>query len=213
MPKFIDLTGQRFGRLVVQRRLPDIRRGVPCWECVCDCGNKTKSRSDSFKKNKNASCGCYNNELSIARLTTHGRSFTPEYQTWRSMLARCNSPSSAAYRKYGAVGISVCDRWKKFENFFSDMGERPSLRHSIDRIDGKKNYDPGNCRWATPRQQQTNLKNNVRISHDGKHLTIGEWSDIVGLNPKTIYSRLKLGWSVQDALTLPLNSYHKWRRS
>jgi hypothetical protein len=128
------------------------------------------------------------------------------------MKARCYSPSSAAYYKYGARGIVVCERWRIFETFLADMGKRPSPRHTLDRIDGTKGYEPGNCRWATPQQQQLNLKNNVRIEFDGKSLTAGQWSRIVGLDEKTITSRYRqLGWTAEDALTLPLHFHHKRR--
>lgn len=208
MPKFIDLTGQRFGRLTIVSRAPDTLPGRARWNCVCDCGTRTVSRSDAFKNSKNASCGCYNNELSVARLKTHGKTHTPEYKIWQGMRSRCKNPSNAAFYKYGARGIIVCQRWHNFEHFFADMGKRPSIKHSIDRLDGTKNYQPDNCRWATARQQQNNLKNNVRLSHKGKSLTVGEWSKVVGLKPKTIQGRMRLGWSVADALTLPIYFNH-----
>jgi hypothetical protein len=140
-------------------------------------------------------------------------SYSPEYRTWAGMKARCYSPGNAAYYKYGARGITVCDRWLVFENFIADMGKRPSTKHTLDRIDGTKGYEPSNCRWATPQQQQLNLKNNVRIAFDGKFLTAGEWSQIIGIDAKTISSRYqKLGWTAEETLTLPLHFHHKHRR-
>jgi hypothetical protein len=129
------------------------------------------------------------------------------------MRARCTRPSSAAYYKYGARGITVCERWQSFENFYSDMGLKPSPRHTLDRIDGTKNYSPENCRWATPKEQQRNIKNNVILEHDGKALIAADWAKIVGLDAKTIQARIyKLGWTVEEALTLPRHFHHKHNR-
>jgi hypothetical protein len=212
MPKLIDFTGQKFGRLTVLSRAPNMAPGKTFWRCLCDCGAHAVFRADQFGRTPNASCGCYNIELAKARLTTHGRSHLPEYRIWAGIKSRCTRPSSAAFHKYGAKGVTVCDRWLTFANFFEDMGPRPSPQHTIDRIDGSKGYEPGNCRWATPTQQQRNLKNNVRITHDGRSLTAGEWSQVVGLKEKTIYSRVSLGWTPEDALTKPLHFHHKHRK-
>lgn len=130
------------------------------------------------------------------------------------MKNRCEKPSCAAYYKYGARGIKVCERWKTFENFYADMGPKPSAKHTLDRINGTGNYEPGNCRWATPHEQQRNLKNNVRLDYNGKSLTAGEWAEIIGLKAKTIESRIRLqGWTTEEALTLPLNFHHKHKRA
>jgi hypothetical protein len=213
MPKFIDLTGQRHGRVVVLRRVADKRPGVPGWLCRCDCGNEVVKRADVFKNVPYASCGCYNIELAVERLRTHGASFTPTYRTWVGMRMRCEKPSNIAFHKYGAKGIRVCDRWQSFENFVADMGERPTPKHSIDRIDGSRGYEPQNCRWATAREQALNFKNNRRIEHAGKSLTAGQWSEITGIPEKTIESRVsRLGWSAEEALTIPpsfRNSVHR----
>lgn len=107
----------------------------------------------------------------------------------------------------------MCDRWMTFENFYADMGPKPSPKHSLDRIDGKKDYSPDNCRWALPKEQQRNIKTNVFLEHDGKSLIAADWAEIVGLDAKTIQSRVgKLGWTVAEALTLPLHFHHKHKR-
>lgn len=129
------------------------------------------------------------------------------------MRARCYKPSSAAYYKYGARGIMVCDRWQSFENFYADMGPKPSPLHTIDRIDGTKDYTPENCRWATPKEQQRNIRSNVVLHHNGRSMIAADWSKVTGLDAKTIQSRIsKLGWTVEEALTLPKNFHHKHKR-
>lgn len=135
---------------------------------------------------------------------THGLSSSPEYRIWWSMLKRCTLPSDSAFHKYGALGISVCERWQTFENFFSDMGSRPTGDHSIDRIDGTGDYTPNNCRWATRHQQQNNIKNNRRLTVNGVTMTVSEWDRKTGYRRGVIASRLRLGWTADQAiLTTP----------
>ena len=129
------------------------------------------------------------------------------------MRARCDNPTNALYYKYGARGIQVCERWETFENFYADMGPRPSPKHTIDRIDGEGNYTPENCRWATSKEQQRNLKNNVFLEYNGKSMIAADWAKIVGINAKTIHCRVqRLGWSAEEALTLPLHFTHKHKK-
>jgi hypothetical protein len=103
-------------------------------------------------------------------------SFSAEYRTWVGMKARCYKPSSAAYYKYGARGITVCERWQTFENFLADMGPKPTPKHTLDRIDGSKGYSPDNCRWASHTEQQRNLKNNVYLEYNGKSMIAADWA-------------------------------------
>lgn len=126
----------------------------------------------------------------------------PEYRVWRGMLARCYVASSDSYQLYGARGIVVCDRWHSFENFLADMAPRPSGM-SIDRIDNNGNYEPGNCRWVTPAQQSRNQRTNRILTLNGESMTQQDWAVRIGINAQTIQKRLKLGWSVEKALTTP----------
>ncbi|NOV25919.1 hypothetical protein E5S69_20670 [Cupriavidus necator] len=134
----------------------------------------------------------------------HGLSYTPEYRAWQTMRLRCCNPDNAAYADYGGRGITVCDRWLDSpENFLADMGQKPSPKHELDRIDNDKGYSPGNCRWATRKVNDRNRRNNRHLEHDGVTRTLAEWSEITGINRDTLQKRLASGWSVDRAITTP----------
>jgi hypothetical protein len=127
------------------------------------------------------------------------------------MWARVRGSSNAKNaRDYRDRGISVCERWQSFENFLADMGERPPGK-TIDRIDNDRGYEPGNCRWATPTEQQNNKRTNHRLAFNGETLTVCEWADRVGVNRMTLFGRLRTGWSVEKALTTPARAYARAR--
>ena len=129
-------------------------------------------------------------------------SHTPTYVAWRAMLSRCRNPKSKDFARYGARGIVVCERWMKFENFLADMGARP-LGMTVDRERGEGNYEPGNCRWATPKEQARNRRSNVLITFQGHTASIAEWAERTGLERKTLENRIRVGWPVMKALTTP----------
>ena len=161
MGKLIDLTGQRFGAMVVGRAEKG-KRGEPRWLCRCQCGGQTITYAGKLRSGHTKSCGCLTRELSAHRRTTHGhtqrRRDTPEYRSWRGMRNRCHCPDNVSYKNYGGRGIQVCDRWREsFENFLADTGPRPEGM-SLDRIDNDGDYEPMNCRWATPAQQRANRR-------------------------------------------------------
>jgi hypothetical protein len=174
----IDLTGQRFGRLVALERDGFNKQNNVRWLCICDCANFVTVLCRSLRSGNTTSCGCLARERSRERALrnglgtgpwnnprskTHGESNrglnTPEYRSWASMLSRCRNPRDHSHwSTYGGRGITVCERWNDYRAFLADMGRRPSLKHSIDRIDNNGNYEPSNCRWATPSQQQLNTR-------------------------------------------------------
>ena len=205
MPNFIDHTGRRYGRLTVLRRARDYRHGIPQWLCRCDCGAEKVIRAQGFVSGTTTSCGCYMRELNrhllIERTQTHGLSRTPTHRIWTLIRQRCNDEGAPSFAKYGAKGIHVCARWDSFLNFLADMGERPSPKHSIDRIDPRGNYEPGNCRWATQKEQQNNRTNNRRITWRGETMTLMQWAERTGIKRETIAARIdRLGWTVERAL-------------
>jgi len=141
-----------------------------------------------------------------AKHTTHGHAvvLSPEYRVWRSMKSRCSNSRNDSYADYGGRGISVCERWVvSFEAFLQDMGSRPSLKHSIDRIDNEGNYEPGNCRWATKREQANNCRSNRTIYIDGERLTVAQWARKMGVRPCVITNRLRRGWDEKQAVLTP----------
>jgi hypothetical protein len=121
---------------------------------------------------------------------THGRMGTPEHRSWSAMMNRCYSPTSSDYDYYGGRGIRVCERWHYFECFLADMGERASLRYSIDRIDVNGNYELSNCRWATSKQQASNRRNSRLIEFGGERLTVSEWARRLGMRQSKLFYRL-----------------------
>jgi hypothetical protein len=149
----------------------------------------------------------------LGRPIKHGMCKTPEYKVWQQLRDRCCNVNSQRYNRYGGRGITFCDRWKSFDAFLKDMGTRPGPSYSIDRIDNDGHYCPTNCRWATRAEQNRNRSDNVKLSLGGLTLTQAEWSARTGIRPKTIECRLKNGWSVEDALTKPVErrNYVKMR--
>jgi hypothetical protein len=131
---------------------------------------------------------------------THNQVGSRTYKSWAQMRGRCNRPGHIEYKRYGGRGIKVCVRWNTFENFLEDMGERPAGK-TIDRIDPNGSYEPGNCRWATPKEQARNKRNNVILTIGGVSKTVAEWAEHPrSSSDKNIYNRISLGWSHSEAV-------------
>lgn len=203
------MTGRRFGRLVVLRLAPR-RDGVArrYWLCVCDCGNTSETSTNLLTSGHTSSCGCLHREQLAARNRTHGLRDRPEYTVWSLMRRRCLNEGEPGFPNYGGRGIKICQRWLRFENFYADMGPRPTRSHSLDRIDNDGNYEPTNCRWATREQQARNTRRNRFVTAMGRTLTCSEWDRERGFSAGRVQCRLSMGWSEEDAVTRPL-AYQK----
>ncbi len=198
-----DLTGQRFGRLLVLTYAGKGPSGRTHWLCRCDCGTEYHVISRSLLTGHTKSCGCLANELTRIRSTTHGMRHSPEYGIWCDVIKRCSNPN---YDYYAKRGITVCWRWRNsFATFIEDMGARPSAKHSIERIDNDGNYEPGNVRWATPKEQARNRRNNRLLTHEGKIQCMASWAEVLGIDYRLLCRRLNLGWRTERALTEPVH--------
>lgn len=205
MSRKIDLTGKRFGNVVVVREdksgtSHDTEKRLR-WICRCDCGKEWSVRGSNLKAGNTKSCGC----LSKSQHLTHGLYGSPEYYTWKSMIQRCTNSKAKNYNHYGGRGITVCDSWMVFENFYKDMGARPSNKHTLDRINNSKGYESGNCRWATMLQQSRNTRSCVYVCFNGRQMSLSEAIEASGLKESTVRGRRSLGWP-EDSLFLPLGS-------
>ncbi len=158
MSHVVEMVGKRFGRLLVLARA-DSTDGRAHWLCRCDCGNTSTPNGKQLRRGLANSCGCGVGESARKRFTTHNLSGTPEFFIWAAMIDRCTRPKNKDWEYYGGRGVTVCERWRKsFADFISDMKRRPSARHSIERMDTNGNYEPGNCKWATPDEQSRNRR-------------------------------------------------------
>lgn len=201
MSKLIDITGKRFELLVVIKRLGSDTKGKATWLCRCDCGEQLICVGANLRSGNTNSCGC----LRLEHGHTTDRHQSKTYGAWAGMIKRCINPNNAEYHNYGGRGIKVCNRWQKFTNFLEDMGEAPE-EHQIDRIDNNKGYHKENCRWATPKQNSRNKRNNRFITHNGKTQCLSAWSEEVGIHRATIVARILRGWSIAEALTEPMRN-------
>lgn len=206
MGSSLDISGQKFGRLLAVEYVGS-RRNRRRWRCVCDCGAEVVVYASSLKLGETKSCGCLRRDRSREwSKTLHkmnvktGLSRSSTYQIWRSMKRRCSDQAHRDFHLYGGRGISVCERWLSFESFLADMGERPAAM-SIDRTDQNGHYEPGNCRWATPIEQQNNMRSNRLVDYNGQKHTVSQWSRITGIGRITLLTRLNAGWPVDRALT------------
>lgn len=197
-----DLSGQKFVRLTAIEK--DASRSHNHYVCKCDCGNVKSVRAINLKNGKSKSCGCLMKEVNAQMRKTHGKTGSRIHTIHRGMLQRCNDKNHPNYQRYGALGVTVCDRWQGKDgllNFLQDMGE-PGDGQSLDRIDGAKGYSPENCRWADAETQSRNRKSVIQITAFGVTKPLWKWAEESGIDSGLIQARInRLGWSAEDAIT------------
>lgn len=216
MGKFKDLTGSKYGRLTVkERHCFNDNWNKPLWICVCECGTERIITGASLRDGKTQSCGCYSREIAAItgkenikntfknKFSIHGKSDTHEYRVWLSMRKRVKEPNKKTYEN-----LQIYDKWQhSFESFLNDMGEAPSNKHQIDRINNNEGYFPDNCRWVTRSQNCRNKTNNVLLEWCGETRCLYEWAETIcpklGIKPDTLQYRIKKGWDVEKAFTTP----------
>lgn len=202
-----DIQGQVFGSWTVLRYV-----GRKKWLCRCVCDQERAVLGASLRNGASTSCGCTRMVKMQAANTSHGMAHSPEYKVWRSMIDRCRNPRNNASKNYGGRGIDVCARWaESFEAFISDMGPRPSARHTVERIDNDLGYGPSNCRWATRFEQSRNMRSNIFLTIDGERMILTDACRKVGLKRATVESRIREGWSAEEAISCPVNSRYRSR--
>ena len=211
MPNFIDLTGQKYGRLTVLDRGPDhVRksgRKIVQWNCICDCGNKIVVSASDLRSGHTQSCGCYMIDRIKEANTRHGKTDSRLYNVWASMRERCYCPTLPTYPRYGGRGIKMCDEWYnsylEFERWALNNGyDENALRGkcTIDRIDVNGNYCPENCRWVDQKTQMSNVTYNHYETMNGVTHTVAEWADIYGIPYQMLEGRLCRGVPIEKAV-------------
>ena len=204
----IDLTGRIFENLTVLRRAPSLKRanGGPLvrWVCRCACGQEVVVRTDKLRSGKRKACGVNGHFFRIRSEDHRDEWKSPERRSWDAMWKRCTKDGHKNFNNYGGRGIKVCDDWKNFYVFLFDMGPRPSLDYSIERIDVNGDYEPGNCKWATKAEQDRNKRNNVYVEYEGERVLLMDVVAKLGVDRGIVYGRLRSGWPLEEALAVPV---------
>lgn len=198
MAAFIDLTGQRFGRLVALEYVGFTNRKAR-FLFQCDCGNKKVIVSQRVRDGRTKSCGCQGPPSGSDTVRyRHGMAGSPEYVVWMAAKARCRVPTSQKYKDYGGRSITFCERWDDFANFIADMGRRPAGM-TIERIDNDGPYSPNNCRWATHAEQCLNQRSNVVLTYKGETKPLSVWARELNIPRSTLRHRAKLGVALEGS--------------
>ena len=218
--KLIDLTGQRFGRLVVLERAENAKDKHPQWLCKCDCGNTKVVKGSHLRKGDIVSCGCYAREQRLLSTTKHGFARTKLNYRYENMISRCYNPKDKNYINYGARGIGVCDEWRNDSRTFYFWAiehgydeDANYMQCTLDRIDVNGDYSPENCRFVDIKTQCNNRTSNHLITYNGETHNLAGWEEKTGIKRGTIARRLKLGWSLDEVFTTPIckNQYDRQR--
>lgn len=208
MSKLINLSNKRFGRLIVLNISKEQTGKAFKWDCLCDCGKHCRVAGQKLRDERTISCGCYHREMMKERAASfgfkHGRSHSKIYRAWDAMVQRCTNPLHKNYKDYGGRGIMVCAEWRSFIQFAKDVGDPLSKKHTLERIDNSKGYEPGNVKWATHKEQSNNKRNNHLIEFGGITKNVTQWAEFLGIDRSLLKSRLRNGWQVYKAFLTPL---------
>ena len=198
MGKREDLTGRRFGRWLVLEETDERKCGSVMWKCRCDCGTVKAVSSNSLKMGKSLSCGCYNRDI----ITKHGMGRTRLAGIWRNMRYRCENLNSTNADRYAKRGIEICKEWSNSFEAFAEwaLANGYSDELTIDRIDNNGDYEPNNCHWVTVKEQGSNKRNNVWLTHNGETHILSEWARITNQPKSRLWKRHKLGWCDRDVI-------------
>lgn len=207
MSRLIDLTGKKYGRWLVIKRITVAGKQRVCWLSRCDCGAERTVQGNHLRSGASTSCGCYSNEKTSERSRTHGLTGNATYICWKTMWSRCRNHNRPDFKNYGARGITVCDRWKNFRLFLRDMGFRPA-NLTLERIDNNAGYSPSNCKWASRSEQNNNTRRVRHITFNGETLPPSAWDKRLGFPPRCISKRLRSGWPVERAITRPARAFY-----
>lgn len=200
MPAKLSLSsGQVFNRWTLVRKSSDHTK--PYWHVICQCGKEKVVEQSSIVGGYSRSCGCLLAEANVARTIPNNHKNTYLYRTWRAMHRRCENPASSNYKDYGARGITVCAEWSDYEVFRRDVGERPTDKHTLDRVENSGSYTLDNIRWATAIEQGANKRNNVRHELNGELKTVRELAELAGISYQAMYLRLSRGSSASEAVS------------
>lgn len=201
----INITGQRFGRLVALGPVGKTPDAKIKWLCQCDCGNCTTAVAAGLRNGHTRSCGCLYRET--AKNMTHGMANDPLHDNWCSIIQRCENPSNRDFANYGGRGITIAEEWrhdfKTFHNYVSQLPDFGEGGRSLDRIDNNLGYSPGNVRWATRAEQNRNRRDNRWITYDDRTQCLSDWAKEFGIGHATLRHRIRRGWSAERALTTP----------
>ncbi len=197
----LNLIGQKYERLTVVSFAGKDKSRASRWLCRCDCGNERIVEGSYLKRGHTKSCGCLQRQLVAERSTTHGGCETLEYTSFKKAKARCTNPNAREFDHYGGRGIKFL--FDGFEEFLAEVGPRPGKEYSLDRINNEGNYEHGNVRWATQKNQNRNKRTNRYLTYQNETLCLVSWAEKLGLNHEAIRSRLRSGWSVEKALSTP----------
>ena len=207
MGAIIDLTGKKFGRLTVIKRVANKGKRAR-WLCKCECGKTIEVQGTNLKSGNTKSCGCYKSEITIKRNLIHGKRHTKAYNSWSGAKARCYSPESPKYKDYGTRGIQMFERWRNdFQSFYDYVSTLPHFGekgYTLNRIDNNGNYEPGNVEWANCKEQANNRRSNRLYTYNGETHNISQWAEIIKIPYETLRCRLVYyNWDIDKALNTP----------